>query len=254
MIYKYVSIYNVVEKLYRDYSHKMELDILDVVEWAAEALDLIGAYAQLKRIPNETITIANYKAKLPCELVTLDGVKYNGVPLVYSVGVYGPENKVQGTEVTNTLNRTTVDDQNFPMLGNKTRSAALPYSYIVQDGYIHTNLQSGEMVLSYTGIEVDSNGFPLVPDDAAYTSAITAYVQMMLDRKEWRAQRAPEAFYRDSERAWRKFSTSARARGIMPSVDKMETMRRMWTRILPNVKMHNSGFSSGIAPNARNQA
>lgn len=254
MIYKYTSVYEVIEKIYRDYPQKMELDIWDVVEWSADALDLISAYSQLQRVPNAVLTVSNYKAKLPCELVTIDGVKCNGVPLIYASGSHGPENsKIENTG-TNFLNRTEVDDNNFPMLGTKTNWAPVPYTYIVQDGYMHTNLESGELTLSYTAVQVDGNGFPMIPDDAAYKNAITSYVQMMLDRRDWRAQRAPEAHYRDSQREWRKFATSARARANMPSVDKQETMKRQWLRLKTNVKAHNSAFSSFVAPNARNNS
>jgi hypothetical protein len=252
MIYNYISVFHVIEKIYRDYPHKQELDVWDVVEWAAEALDFVASYEQLEKVPNKVITIANYKAKLPCELVTLDGVKYNDMPLVYASSVYGPTNRTDVTPPDNTINHVDVDSENFPMLGTGTINGGIPSTYVVQDGYIHTNVQSGEVVISYTAVKVDKDGYPMIPDDVAFKAAITNYVQMMLDRREWRSQRAPEAHYRDSQREWTRLVRNARGRAQMPSLDKMETIKRMWTRLRTNPNSHNSGFGSFIAPNSKN--
>lgn len=252
MIYKYVSIYTVIEKLYRDYSTQRELDVWDVVEWAGEAMDFIGAYSQYNRVPNYKLTVANYKAKLPCDFVHIEGVKYNGVPLLYATSINGPTIPDDTTDIPpNTLNRTDVDSTNFPMLGHANHTAAFPMTYIIQNGYLHTELEAGDLVMSYTGLMVDKDGFPMIPDMASYKAAVAAYVQMVLDRTEWRAQRAPEGHYRDSERQWIKFVRQARGEANMPSLDKMEGIKRMWLRLRPNIHAHNSGFGSGISPNAR---
>jgi hypothetical protein len=251
MINNFVSIYQIIAKLYRDYEYKAELDVWDVVEWAGEAMDLIGSYPQMRRVPNHVLTVTNYKAKLPCDLETLDGVKYSEIPMVWGSGVYGPTDSTEPNEVSNTILDVEVNDENFPMLGNRSNWTPIPYTYIVQNGYLHTNLEKGEIVISYTGIMVDKDGYPMIPDDAVYKNAISNFVQMMLDRRDWRAQRAPEAHYRDSKREWEKFAMSARGRAQMPSLDKMETIKRMWLRLRPNHKSHNSGFDSFIAPNAR---
>ena len=49
MVSKYISVYNIVEKLYRDYEHQEELNIWDIIEWSAEALEFIGAGQQYEK-------------------------------------------------------------------------------------------------------------------------------------------------------------------------------------------------------------
>jgi len=43
MIYKFTSIKEIIEGVYRDTQIHEELDIWDVIEWGGEALELIGA-------------------------------------------------------------------------------------------------------------------------------------------------------------------------------------------------------------------
>jgi hypothetical protein len=140
------------------------------------------------------------------------------------------------------------------MIGTGVNSSAFPYSYIVSNGYLHTNLPSGELTISYSKVRVDKEGYPMIPNRTEYLQALTAYVQMMLDRIEWRSQRAPEQFYRDSESQWEQFSRRARGMAQMPSYDKMESIKRMWVRLRPNPNAHNSAFESFITPNARNSS
>ena len=46
MIYKFISIKEIIEGVYRDTAINEELDIWDVIEWGGEALELIGAGLQ----------------------------------------------------------------------------------------------------------------------------------------------------------------------------------------------------------------
>jgi len=43
MIYKFKSIKTVVDGLYRDFDSPEDLDVWDILDWSAEALQLIGA-------------------------------------------------------------------------------------------------------------------------------------------------------------------------------------------------------------------
>jgi len=46
MVYKYKSIKEIIDGIYRDYDSPEDLEVWDIIEWCAEALQLIGAGTQ----------------------------------------------------------------------------------------------------------------------------------------------------------------------------------------------------------------
>ena len=65
MIYKYTSFKNILNKLYRDLNLTTEINESHVLEWCAEILAKIGAYAQYEEI-NAVLQLTDGKVELPC--------------------------------------------------------------------------------------------------------------------------------------------------------------------------------------------
>ena len=64
---KLISLERVFSGLYRDLKPAMELSESDLIEWAAEALEFIGAYPQFEEAV-ENLTVEQYKVLIPCGL------------------------------------------------------------------------------------------------------------------------------------------------------------------------------------------
>ena len=64
---KLISLERVFSGIYRDAKPAMELSEADLVEWAGEALEFIGAYPQFEEAV-ESLEIQQYKALIPCGL------------------------------------------------------------------------------------------------------------------------------------------------------------------------------------------
>jgi hypothetical protein len=62
-----ISLDRVFSGLYRDLKPAMELSEADLIEWAAEALEFIGAYPQFEEAV-ETLQVKQYKVLIPCGL------------------------------------------------------------------------------------------------------------------------------------------------------------------------------------------
>lgn len=243
MIYNYTNVREVIEGLYRDYGHQEELDLWDMVEWCGEALDLIGAHQQYVTIVQDW-NVCDYRYALPCNLISINQISYEGYPLKYAAGHFGPASNA--SDNTATLNGTTVDDANFPQNGGD--EIVMDHRYYINDAYIVTSFEEGCVTVSYTGTKVDEDGFPMIPDEVTYKKALKAYCQMMLDRKDWRRQRLSEAVYRDSQRDWEWYVRSARGKAQMPNIDKMESIKNQWVRLKPNQNAYNSFFSNLNSP------
>ena len=67
MINKFISIKTVFAKIYRDLNINYEIPEIDMLEWSAEALTMIGAFSQYEQITTYLdIDSSTGKLKLPC--------------------------------------------------------------------------------------------------------------------------------------------------------------------------------------------
>lgn len=249
MIYKYLSIQNIIEKIYRDYGSPEELDVWDLYEWIAEALEAIDAYPQYEKLFTQ-IPIENWKGKLPCNLSYIEQVSYCGKPCY-------PVNSTMAILSSDTSNTTAkafirgeeVTSDMIPLFAMRNTDLERRY-YDVDDCNLFFDIQTvaTELVVSYIGVKIDQDGLPMIPDNYWYREAVTSYVQKMLDRIEWRKQKISEAVYRDSERAWERAKNAARANALMPDLGKMENLKNQIVRLKPNIRAFDSFFSSHSLP------
>ena len=96
---KHVKLETILEKVYRDYGFETDLDWNDAIEWAAEALDLIGAprvYSpfvtdgnDLKGHP-DPILINDHRGNLPCNLHQIVQVREfcSKYPMTYATDTF----------------------------------------------------------------------------------------------------------------------------------------------------------------------
>ena len=72
---KLTSIDRVISGLYRDLKPVIEINESDMIEWAGEALEHIGAYSQWdERV--DYIKISDYRALIPCGIHKIIQVAY----------------------------------------------------------------------------------------------------------------------------------------------------------------------------------
>jgi len=240
MVYQYVSINNIIESLYRDFGHQEELDILDVYEWAAEAMDLIGASPQYAQSMVD-LQVTDHTVCLPCGFKALQQISYNGQPMVQAMGTMMPG--WDSTDTTNYVKGVEVEEDNFP-LSTTVMQFEQGHSFYIEDGKLKTSLECDCVTMAYLSIPLDDEGYPKVPDIPQYKRAVTEYCQMMMDRRAWRAQRIPEAVFRDTEQKWFSFMKQARVQAIMPDISKMEEIKNQWVRLKPRLNDFKNFFNT----------
>jgi len=118
---KHVKLDTILEKVFRDYGFETDLDWTDAIEWAAEALDLIGAprvYTtlitdgdDLKGHP-DPISIVDHRGNLPCNLHQIVQVRECGskMPMIYATNTF--HNSTTGNSGTNVTCTTNNCDNN----------------------------------------------------------------------------------------------------------------------------------------------
>jgi len=258
MIYKFSSIKEVINKVYRDSGSPREFPFEDCIEWCGEALDLIGAtYQYVDKITgdleNPHLIIENYKAELPCDFKSLSGISINGLAAFYSGNTFykigdglcasNPPlmpKPSQTTYKTGDGSTVTVDNTLELPYAYSTKK----YEFTINDNYIFTNVKEGTICLAYNAIPTDSDGYPLVPDNVYYRQALTSYLFKMLDYIRWRKNPSKdnEAIYRDSDKQWMFYCGSAGAQGIMPDGAAMEKIKNDFVSLIPKVRKYNVNF------------
>jgi len=236
MVYNFISVYNVIEKIYRDYDHQEELDVWDVVEWAAEALEFIGAGQQYERRVAE-IDITNYIGKLPCNFHSQPMPSFNGRVMDLATGGYSPlKTHDSDTSIDSRVNSQPVTQNTFPNATSVDTKHAQRFNptYYIKDGVIVTSVDEGTIHMEYRAIACDDEGFPKIPDLVSYRTAVATYVQMKLDHRDYRRARISRDIYKDSEFKWDKYCLQARAAANMPNLSYAESIKNMWVKLKPN--------------------
>lgn len=221
MISGYTSIKPLIAKVYRDLKLTEEDRWVSMIEWAAEAINLIGAFQQYIQ-KTEILTVTGKRTSLPCDFYQLQQIEYQGVPLVEGSGTFDTTDDCKDCNNNQTKNR---------------------YIYTINNSYVFTNFD-GDICMSYLAIPIDDEGFPLIPDSVVYYDAIFRYIVMKIYYVDFLAGRLPLAVYDKLENDWLTKCMAARGKANMPNLDQMENIKNSWVRLIPQMNEHASFFTN----------
>lgn len=258
---KYVSIATVMEDVYRDYGFEHELDWADVIEWAAHAVKLVG-------VPNAYIDKFNcieidcHKGQLPCDLHQITSIRekgsgramvYTGNTMYLSTLCNSDELKINctGTDSPDVEAPNIVGTGTSNILSNLGEQSQIP-SYHLNNEYIFTSFESGNVEMAYTAFPTDVNGFPLIPDNIKFLKAVSAYIAHKLSFKLWLKDVMSKDKKDALEQEWLFMVGSAKTAASMPSIDQMEAIKNEWMRSIPKINQHATHFQFMHEPERRN--
>jgi len=228
MISGYISINTVLAKLYRDLNINEEISFTSLIEWSAEALNLIGAYSQYEEI-SECLDLVAGKAKLPCAFYKLVSINYKGYPVHWATNTNASNYQCNNCQI--------------PICA----SGKCEYTFYLNDNYLITNINvdpaiDSNICIVYLGMPVDDDGYPMIPDDVYFQKAIVAYITYMLDRQDWRKGKCTDKVKDESEREWLFYVKAAKGAANMPNSAQMERLKNVWRRMLPLTNEYNRSF------------
>jgi len=272
---KYTSFIRVVESAFRD-SGIDYIDFENAIEWTVELIGLIGIPSvYVDKVTDglngnySALEVQNYRCKLPDDYSHLksvrkanvdnDGNIVSTVAMVESTNLFHPINTVYREDQTSAsfdplVNLDTFDPESEDFehtrtevnLSNSSDASNVIYEYKLDQGYIFTNFESGYLQVAYKGLPIDADGYPLIPDDEKFRQALKYHIIFHIDWKTWRANPSPQnaSIKNDSEQRRDFYVGSAMTKGRIPSIDQMESIKRMWLRSIPKVDEHYTSFST----------
>ena len=258
MVYKLVSAKSIIARVYRDYKPTIPGWEADAIEWIGDAMEGIGQSAGLvkKSTANEgcegAIEIENYRCKLPCDLVNLQAVEYNGRRLPHGSDItgYGLPDATRTTDIY-TANSTTVITSLESGLSESTGrvidSAIGPEDvvadyYLINPNFIITSFQTGHVKLHYEAYPVDDDGFPMIPDHRYHKEAAEWLVVRNLLRLGYTN---PVIDFNTAHNFWCEYKRLAQNKSAFPSIDQMDRFKNMWVRLMPNITLPTDFFAGG---------
>jgi len=255
---KFVEYKQIIDGVYRDYGFTEQLDWTDAIEWIGDALDLIGApkqYVDMITDGNEEIghpcpiAITNYRGLLPKGMVYIVAAREGNtkVPMQYSTHTFHKglqKYEADVPELSYTWFGTETFDSPFISTGNnlvKSPSEST-LTYTLSDCYIFTNFEEGLVELAYKSFPVDSNGYPMIPDNIKYIKAIKAYIAERIAMKLYINDKMTKDkfMFISSEKDW--YIGAATIAGLMPSIDEMESWKAQMVRLIPSINQHATEF------------
>lgn len=132
-------------------------------------------------------TIVNHKAILPPDVHQIIQIVMDGVPLTSNNDTFGnfyDEIKtVANNERSNRVALAEPRDNSFRIKGNT----------------LFTARTSGDFMMVYSALPVDENsGFPLIPEDRVFISALQKYLEMQFLKMLWRNNKVTQQVYEGS--------------------------------------------------------
>ena len=157
---QYVSIKQIADKIKRGKLYK-DIPFESIVDYTVEAMRLIMAEKYFVTKPAK-IKVENHKAPLPCGFeLMIQTVKYDCdtnslIPMRY------------GTDNFHSI---------YHIDGSPDCSTSSEHTYTINNSLITTSFKEGEMIMAYKAINVDKEGYPLVPDNVNVQLTVEYYIK-----------------------------------------------------------------------------
>lgn len=229
MIHKKTSFNVVLAKIHRDLPTRDDASWQDFMEWAWDALEAINPVVQDDPKPVE-IEVINSRARFPKDFYLIDMVGYNGQPM--------------------RLGNKTVPSTNYlhaPTSPNLVRNQSTEF-YTVNKNFICTSFKEGTIYLSYYALDLDDDGFPLIPDHKSVKDYLTQHIDMKIGYKQWRTGKITRGDYELLETLAGEAYEQAKAHLIFPTYADMEAIRCTFHRFLPRYNQFDNFFANLSLP------
>lgn len=200
-----------------------ELTYEEAAEHVVEALRLLGApLTFVDVVTNPPLTVTNYKAVLPNNLLNIRGVRI----------INNLENYDDGAIAMRYATDIYHQDGNCEIEGEE--ELPYEYTYTVQKGIIYTSIPTGYIQVSYKALPVDEEGYPLIPDEQKTILAIEYYILFRFLEPLWMLGKITDkAFnYVDTKKCW--YMGGADTSLKLQGTDQWESIMNTINRLIVN--------------------
>ena len=212
-----------------------EVSELDLLDWSAEIIGLIGMGSEYFKKEIYVGEIKNYKGQLPKCIDDLNAVAgYPNGELLECRDDYYPREKFLGMRSST--------DSFHHYQRHLQNCSNCDLNYTINDTCIFTSFCDGLFMVAYNRIPIDEEGYPMVVEKETLITAIAyhliwriAFLKMIkgeIDRNVYNTIGQERDFY------------VGRAQVKSFNGDKAQTVGNIWSRMIPKTTTHIYGHSS----------
>ena len=212
---KYISIKQIMDDILVHPLLK-DLSLERAINYAVEFTRRLGAPKNLTE-KNAELEVQDYMAKLPCDYLEIVQImdKKTGRAFIHTTDSFHLSH-VRHTDLT----------------------------YKIQNSVIITSIKCGKIIISYRAVGVDSEGYPVIVDNASFIKALELYI-----KKEWFTilfdmnKISPAVLQNiQQEYAWKVGQLNTEF--TLPSISEMEAISNMMSQLIPKTNEFRKGFKS----------
>lgn len=218
---RYISIKVILDNVL-DHPLLRDVTLERAVNHAVNFIRIVGMPKAFEE-KTTVLEIENYRAALPCD--------FNSMIQVRTIQECGHEHDVF---------RASTDT--FHMSKHKHDSYDLTYK--IQGNIIYTSIKEGTVEIAYNAIAVDSEGYPMIPDNSSFIRALELYIKKQYFTVLYDLGKINQAIYSNTcqEYAWA--VGQAQSDLVRPSIDEMEAITNMWNTLISRTKEHGDTFKN----------
>lgn len=216
---KYISIKEILDNLL-DHPMLREVSFERAINYTQSFMRIVGC-PKIFEEKTAIIEIEDYRGVLPCDFNEIIQVRtHNTCDDNYKVFRYSTDN--------------------FHMSENKQDSFDLTYK--IQGNVIFTSMKEGTIEIAYNAFAIDSDGYPMVPDNSAFIRALELYIKKQCFTVLFDLGQINQAVYNNvcQEYAWA--VGAAQSDLIRPTIDQMQAITNSLNTLIWRTTEHNNGF------------
>ena len=217
---RYISLRQILDDIL-DHPMLKDVSFERAVNYTVHFMRIVGCPRMFEE-KTALVEIENYRGMIPCDFNDIIQVRTHSSCDRKNYGVF----------------RHTTDS--FHMSDNKQDSFDLTYK--IQGNVIFTSIKEGVIEIAYNAFAVDSEGYPMVPDNSSFISALEFYIKKKKFNILFDEGKISQAVWNQvcQDYAWA--VGQAQSDLIRPTLDQMQSITNSLNTLVPRMSEHRSGF------------
>lgn len=217
---RYISLRQILDDIL-DHPMLKDVSFERAVNYTVHFMRIVGCPRMFEE-KTALVEIENYRGMIPCDFNDIIQVRTHSSCDRKNYRVF----------------RHTTDS--FHMSDNKQDSFDLTYK--IQGNVIFTSIKEGTIEIAYNAFAVDSEGYPMVPDNSSFISALEFYIKKKKFNILFDEGKINQAVWNQvcQDYAWA--VGQAQSDLIRPTIDQMQSITNSFNTLIPRVSEHKSGF------------
>lgn len=235
MAEKLTSIKIVLENL-MNHPLLQDLTIDRAISYAVDFVRTVGVPAMFSEKVAH-LKVDKYRAELPCDFVELQQI--SGSRLHHS----HPNQAMRQTTDSFFMDR--VDEPERVAHNSHLGRAGISNSdptYKIQNDMIYVSYPKGDLTISYTALETDEDGFPLIPDNSIFTTTLELYIKKQYFTILFDIGKITGPVLKNTQQEYYASVLKLESEINRPSIGEMESLANMWTAVLSRNLAFQEGF------------